>query len=94
MGELHYGTQAVFQVDDRVLAHLERVILAKLRRNEGFALALDDAKGGRDTMWLHAASAVRFHYDGELPPINRAWLEVLIDAANGAGGLRVLPEPT
>jgi hypothetical protein len=94
MGELRYGSTGTFAVDDRVLVHLERVILAKLRRNESFPLTLDSPSGVRDTVWLNAASTLHFHYDGAASAINRAWLDVLIEAANSPGGLRVIPEPS
>jgi hypothetical protein len=94
MGQLLYGHQAAsFEIDDRTLAHVELVVLAKLRRNESFALTLDAEHGGRDTIWLNAASEIRFRYTSERPAINRAWLDVLIDTANSTAGMRVVDEP-
>lgn len=94
MGLLHYGSPPVsFPFDDRTLAHLEMVVLAKLRRNESFALSLDDGSG-RSTVWVNASSTLRFQFDdGAKPDINRAWLDLLIEGANTAPGLRVVPEP-
>ena len=40
MGILHYGAPpASFTIDDRTLAHLELVIMAKLRRRENLSFA-------------------------------------------------------
>jgi hypothetical protein len=94
MGQLLYGTQtASFEIDDRTLAHVEAVILAKLRRNESFALTIEAEHGGRDTVWLSSSVQLRFTYTTERPKVNRAWLDVLIDTANSTAGMRIVPEP-
>jgi hypothetical protein len=94
MGQLLYGNQtASFEVDDRTLAHVEAVILAKLRRNESFALTIEAGHGGRDTLWLSASAQLRFSYTTERPQVNRAWLDALIDTANSTSGMRIVPEP-
>ncbi|GAA1528573.1 hypothetical protein HD600_002483 [Microbacterium ginsengiterrae] len=95
MGILHYGsTPASFPIDDRALAHLELVILAKLRRQESFSLALTDAKtSNRQAMWVSPDLTLRFEYEGSMPEINRRWLQELIDTANSPGGLQIVPEP-
>lgn len=93
MGSLHYGSPpATFELDDRALAHVELVVLAKLRRNESFALTLD-TPSGRSTIWVNAASTLRFDLGPEPREINRAWLDALIDSANTTAGMRVVPEP-
>lgn len=93
MGHLQYGSPAAtFEIEDRALAHIELVTLAKLRRNEPFALSLD-RPDGRSTLWINPAATLRFDYDSERPAINREWLDVLIESANTTAGLRVLPEP-
>jgi hypothetical protein len=97
MGSLHYGSPpATFTIDDRTLAHVELVVLAKLRRNESFALTIDEAKGGRSTIWLNASSTLRFEFaavDGGVE-INREWLDELIDSANTTVGMKIVPEPS
>lgn len=94
MGSLHYGSPpATFELDDRALAHVELVVLAKLRRNESFALTIDQPKGGRSTVWVNAASTLRFEFGGGTHEINREWLDLLIDSANTTTGMRVVPEP-
>lgn len=95
MGHLHYGSPpSEFELDDRALAHIELVVLAKLRRNEAFAFAIDEPDGGRSTLWINAASILRFRYEGrDRPAISRAWLDALIESANTAAGLRLIDEP-
>ncbi|HEV7741785.1 MAG TPA: hypothetical protein VGO65_05150 [Pseudolysinimonas sp.] len=94
MGQISYGNQtASFEIEDRTLAHVEAVVLAKLRRNESFAMTIEAEHGGRDTIWLSASGQLRFTYTSERPPINRAWLDLLIDTANSTSGLRIVPEP-
>ena len=94
MGSLHYGSPpATFDIDDRTLAHVELVVLAKLRRNESFALSIDGAKGARQTLWINAGSTLRFELGSAVTEINRVWLDELIDSANTTTGMRILPEP-
>lgn len=99
MGHLVYdGGTAEVQLDDRTLAHLQIVIIAKLRRQESFAFSWKDpssAGDGRSTIWLHPMVALRFRFAGSRPPaVNPAWVAVLTASANSGGGLHVLPEPT
>ena len=96
MGSLHYGSPpATFTIDDRTLVHVELVVLAKLRRNESFALTIDEAKGGRSTIWLNASSTLRFEFSAADAgaEINRGWLDELIDSANTTVGMKIVPEP-
>ena len=93
MGQLLYGSSSeAFELDDRTLAHVEIVALAKLRRREPFAIQLETANGGRSTIWVGTDSMLQFRFDAGEHEINRAWLEVLIDSANTPAGLRILPE--
>jgi hypothetical protein len=90
MGHLRYGSPVqTFDIDDRTLAHVEIVTLAKLRRGEPFALTVPRPTGGRSTLWINAASTLVFDLDADPGPIDRAWLESLIEAANSAPGLRL-----
>ena len=95
MGTLHYGAPAVeFTVDDRILAHLELVIFAKLRRHESLSFAItDEATQQRQSFWISPSTSVRFAYDAPMPEINKVWLQELVEAANSPGGLKILPEP-
>ncbi|MDQ7879238.1 hypothetical protein Q9R08_14710 [Microbacterium sp. QXD-8] len=95
MGTLHYGSPpASFQIDDRALAHVELVVMAKLRRRENLSFSLvDDKTSVRQAMWISPVTTLRFEYDGPMPEINRLWLQDLVDTANSSSGLRLVPEP-
>ncbi len=97
MGQLLYGSPSVvIELDDRVLAHLQVVITAKLRREEKFTLSwVDDTSDwARSAIWLHPAIALQFRFtDAVEPQLNREWMEALMVSANTASGLRVVPEP-
>jgi len=98
MGGLVYGLDGYrIDMDDRVLAHIQVVIIAKLRRGEsfGFTWSTNSTEGsGRTTLWLAPAIPVRFEYAGGRPPrINRRWLELLSATAATPYGLRLLAEP-
>jgi hypothetical protein len=86
---LHYdGVEIRF--DDEVLAHLETVIVNKLRRREGFVLSWRQPTIGRSTVWLDPSIPLRFEYDSEeAPHLERDWVESLMVSANGSGGLVV-----
>jgi hypothetical protein len=98
VGELLYGSPPErVQIDDRTLTHVRAVCMAKLRRNEPFAINLDydpEHGGGRITLWLSPASTLAFRFDGgRRPAVNRAWLDALMLSANSPDGLRLLEEP-
>jgi len=93
MGALLYGGQHRIEFDDRLLAHLQIVIGAKLRRHEGFFLSWSEqASTGaeRVTIWIEPAQPLMFRYQNDTPlMINREWLDTLTVAANSARGLVV-----
>jgi hypothetical protein len=97
LGKFTYDSTLVVDFDDRVLAHLQVVIGAKLRRNESFYFSWrdDSAVGdGRSAVWLHPSIPVMFKFHGgRIPSINRAWVEDLMATANSSAGLRIVPEP-
>ena len=93
MAQLLYGSPpTAFDVDDRTLAHVEVVVMAKLRRNESFAYSIEQSEQARTTIWIGVHSDLQFVYDQPRPAINREWLERLVDSANSTQGLRVMPE--
>ncbi|RFA22814.1 DUF7882 family protein [Subtercola boreus] len=97
MGLLTYGSPGVdIPLDDRTLAHVRVVVLAKLRRDEKFAMSWDDELTGRShTIWLHPAIPLQFEFEtsGGIS-LNRTWVEALTSVANSGSGLRLLPEPS
>jgi len=98
VGRLAYGYGNLeVDIEDRVLSHLQIVIVAKLRRNEGFILTWTDGPDvgeGRSSIWLHQSIPLYFKYDSSAQPhINREWLELLTVSATSAGGLRIVEEP-
>lgn len=97
MGILRYDVVSTVEFDDRLLGHLEVVIGSKLRRNESFNFSwVKDANvgSGRTTIWVHPAIPLVYEFNGSRPPkLNRAWLTLLMQAANSPAGLRLMPEP-
>jgi hypothetical protein len=97
MGKLIYGPGGGdFEIEDRTLAHLQIVMIAKLRRSESFAFTWSAARDfgeGRTVLWMHPAQYLQFRYHGSRQPaINRQWVEDLMAAANSVAGLRLVPE--
>ena len=98
MGKLLYGASKLeIDFDDRVLAHLQVVIGAKLRRQEGFFFSWrdDPAIGdGRSSIWLETAIPLYFKFaTPERPQLNRDWIEQLTQSANQTQGLGLSTEP-
>lgn len=97
MGKFIYGSTMTVEFDDRVLAHLQIVIGAKLRRGESFYFSWrDDARAGdgQTTLWVHPTMQIGYkYYGGHHASINNAWVEALMLTANSPGGLRLSPEP-
>ena len=98
MGKLIYGaSMSEIDIDDRLLAHLQVAIVAKLRRNEPFLLTWDHGPGkehGHSSIWISASIPLVFQFAGERnATLNRDWVEALAFSANSAHGLHLLPEP-
>jgi hypothetical protein len=95
MGTLTYDG-VVVEFDDRLLAHLQIVVVQKLRCGESFLLSWKDAVGignGRSSVWLHPSIPLYFKFWGSRPPtINRQWIAELTASANSAHGLVVFGE--
>ena len=92
VGTLIYDGADGFTFDDRVLAHLQAVIQAKLRRREGFLLIWTDRTAGSEgilrSIWLDPSISVQFVFARpELPELNRDWLTMLSERANSNVGL-------
>ncbi|WP_169079185.1 hypothetical protein [Microcella alkalica] len=92
MGVLAYGAERMsFYFDDDVLAHLQALITAKLRRGEPFFLSWRDPRavgGGRSALWLHPSVPIGFHFDAVArPQLDRQLLEEMSIAALSPTGL-------
>jgi hypothetical protein len=97
MGNLIYGPAAKsISIDDRDLAHLQVVILAKLRRGESFAFSWDrssDFGSGHNTVWINPTMYIEFSFFGSKKiPMNRAWVDALMRRANSNAGLELVSE--
>jgi len=97
VGTLTYDSKLAGTFDDRVLAHLQVVIWAKMRRGEQFAFTWTDPGRngyGRTSIWISPTISLSFQYFGsKLPMINTQWIQVLTKSANSANGLQLVPEP-
>ena len=95
MGTLTYDS-IVIEFEDRLLAHLQIVIVNKLRRRESFAMSWRDAPevgDGRSAIWLDPSIPIYFKFDGSrVPAINREWVERLAESAASSHGLVVMGE--
>jgi hypothetical protein len=96
VGTLSYDTQVKATFDDRVLAHLQIVIWAKLRRGEQFSFTWAEPGSGvgRTSIWVSSTIPISFQFFGsKSPAINPAWIVALNKSANSAAGLQLVPEP-
>jgi len=96
MGYMVYDSSTMITFEDRVLAHLEVVIVSKLRRKESFALSwreTPDNGDGRSTVWIDPSIPLRFRFSGSRPPaLDRDWIERLAAAAASSSGLIAMDE--
>ena len=94
MGTLSYGyPEHVCEIDDRTLAHLQIVIIDKLRRGETFCFTCLDGCA-RTTYWFSPGIPLRFGFTEPCRiGINRAWVAALELSAQTVQGLRVVEEP-
>ena len=95
MGSLTYdGTTVEF--DDRVLAHLQIVIVQKLRRGESFLMSWRDSLNsgdGRAAIWISPTVPLYFKFLGsKVPVIDKDWLHELGMSAESSTGLIVTNE--
>lgn len=97
MARLTLGNDVV-KLDDRTLAHVEAVIVTKLRRHEPFVFTweIDASLGsGRVSRWISPSTNWDARFDERSPmSLNAAWLQRLMKTANSPGGLRLLSEPS
>lgn len=95
MGKLYYNQRSV-TIDDRALAHLQVVIVNRLRKGESLTLSWLNSlsKGdGRGSVWLNPAIPLEFEFAGSRnPEIDRDWIDALERSASSSIGLVVLGE--
>lgn len=95
MGTLTYdGT--VVDFDDRLLAHLQIVLVKKFLKHEPFLMSWKDSNAvgdGRGSMWMTPNAPVYFKFLGsKVPAINEEWLLMLGKSADSPRGLIVTNE--
>ena len=95
MGSITYdGT--VIQFDDRVLTHLQIVIVQKFTKGESFLMSWKDGAtvgDGRGSIWLAPTIPIYFKFlGGRVPHINQEWLLELGKSAESSTGLIVTDE--
>ena len=76
----------VVQIDDRVLAHLQIVIVKKLRKGDGFVMSWKDSPSvgdGRSAIWLHPTIPVHFKFEGGRVPSTKPGSPKLMASADG-----------
>ena len=89
MGTLVHGTISV-DFEDRLLAHLQIVIVQRFRRNESMVMSWLDAASvgdGRSSLWLTPTLPVYFKFAGSrVPTIDQEWLDRLTESAASSRG--------
>jgi hypothetical protein len=95
MGTIVHGTISV-DFEDRLLTHLQIVVIQRFRRNESLILSWLDALevgDGRSSIWMTPALPVYFKFAGSrVPTINTAWLSTLAESAASSTGLVLTTE--
>ena len=95
MGTITYDG-AILEFDDRLLTHLQIVIMNRFRHGEGFVMSwLDSVESGdgRSSVWLSPNMAIYFKFFGSrVPEVNERWLATLAESAESTRGLVVTEE--
>src|SRR6187549_3650446 len=96
MGTMVHGSVSV-DFEDRLLSHLQIVIVQRFRRNESLVISWLDSLAvgdGRSSMWMTPSQPVYFKFAGSrVPEIDRKWLQQLSESAESSPGL-VVTSPT
>lgn len=92
MGAMLYAG-VTLEFDDRLLTHLQIVIMQKFRRGEAFSMswANDVSMGsGRGSLWLTPTMPVVFTFHGSrVPSVDQLWIDRLNESALSPRGLIV-----
>jgi len=95
MGWMTYDIASV-SFDDRLLTHLQIVIVQQLRRGDSFTMSWLDplsSGNGRSSVWLHPGCDLYFKFSGSrVPSVNEEWLRQLTESARSSHGLIVTQE--
>lgn len=95
MGKLIYGA-TIYELEDRLLAHLQLVVGVKLRRGENFFVSWRssvDVGSGRQSIWVDNGMHLAFSYDrSRVPQVNREWVEAMASSAATNFGLQLTDE--
>lgn len=95
MGTMVHGNMSV-DFEDRLLTHLQIVIVQRFRRNEPLIISWLDATtvgDGRSSMWMTPTLPVYFKFAGSrVPTINQDWLHTLTESATSSTGLILTTE--
>lgn len=90
MGTLVHGNISV-DFEDRLLTHLQIVIVQRFRRNESLIISWIDAASvgdGRSSMWVTPHLPMYFKFAGSrVPTVDEDWLKQLTESAMSSRGL-------
>lgn len=92
MGSMAHGNISV-DFEDRLLTHLQIVVVQRFRRNESLVISWLDAASvgdGRSSLWMTPTMPVYFKFAGSrVPAIDEEWLRQLSESAASSTGLIV-----
>ncbi|SEB47693.1 hypothetical protein SAMN04489806_0782 [Paramicrobacterium humi] len=95
MGSIRYDSM-VTHFDDRVLTHVQIIVVQKFSRGESFLMSWKDSPSvgdGRTAIWLSPSLPMTFKFSGgKVPTINREWLMRLGQSADSSTGLIITGE--
>lgn len=100
MGRFIYDSMGPpWEMDDRILLHLQSAVTVKFRRHEAFMLNFSHAelraKAGTRSFWMHPSIPMQFYAARTRAiSLNTAWVEQLVNDASRPDGLWLTPEPT
>jgi hypothetical protein len=95
VGTLRYDGES-YELDDRVLFHMQIAVSTKLRRGENFFLTWPVAAelgSGRHTIWVDNGVPLHIFYSGsKSPALNKDWIEAMIQSGARASGMYLMEE--
>lgn len=99
MGTLVYSDSMQWRVDDQTLAELRFVMFEKLRRQESFAITLQQARAGAEAVrsfsaWVTPETPLVFVFDGAVTKeIDRERVETLMRMTYTRAGVVIEAAP-